>query len=723
MAITDYIPNIFGSAAPSSYESLLGMGLLTPEQVQKQQNVANIQGLLGAGLSLAQGMGRTGPRRSAAENIFGALAGGFGAAGGAYQQGLQNVVQQQQLQSAALTQAQAANRLKAIQQAAQQNPQLAQLFAINPEEATKQMLAMERAKMYGFGTEGQPAVTPAAMPTSGAPQVVPQAQMKPGLSVTSKGTQFVGIPNFAAGEKYVDENLNQQARQSLQPQIQPQAAPIIDPASVAKANDLRKKAGLAMSLGDAPTAKFLQDEADRIDPKEQLFYRDDKLVSSKRGVIGDFSGGKILTNEQAIAVGLDPNRGKWTMKGGIPSLVGGTERQTRPLTAEEIVANRLDPNKRYQVKADGVISEIPITEQVVKLTDEQAKAEGLSINAGQKYVRLPSGEYKKVEGTGTTKLLTAQEITSNSLDPNKAYQITPDGNISVVTDIGTVANKADLLKVLPTQFAGIYPTLKPSVDALIARAPTMTRDQIVAESEKILSDDAKIREQLDPKLAAQRLAERKAGKTDVNVFPAGSMPLGKEGANKVDTQLLDLGQSRLRLQSISSNFNPKYLETPFQLRMAAIAELEKVGKKPNPQDAADLAAYSEFTQTAYNELNAYINLITGAAVGSGDEERRLRKGVPDPQKDSPTQFLTKLNTKIKEGRLYEARLGYIKNKGMKITDAGLVDVNQIPTLMRNRKVEIIKDNKLFGNKEYDPKDVNHKAIVRTILAKEFGLAD
>ena len=251
----------------------------------------------------------------------------------------------------------------------------------------------------------------------------------------------------------------------------------------------------------------------------------------------------------------------------------------------------------------------------------------------------------------------------------------------------------------------------------------MTRDQIVAESEKILSDDAKIREQLDPKLAAQRLAERKAGKTDVNVFPAGSMPLGKEGANKVDTQLLDLGQSRLRLQSISSNFNPKYLETPFQLRMAAIAELEKVGKKPNPQDAADLAAYSEFTQTAYNELNAYINLITGAAVGSGDEERRLRKGVPDPQKDSPTQFLTKLNTKIKEGRLYEARLGYIKNKGMKITDAGLVDVNQIPTLMRNRKVEIIKDNKLFGNKEYDPKDVNHKAIVRTILAKEFGLAD
>lgn len=721
MAITDYIPNIFGSAAPSSYESLLGMGLLTPEQVQKQQNVANIQGLLGAGLSLAQGMSRTGPRRSAAENILGALAGGFGAAGGAYQQGLQNVVQQQQLQSAALTQQQAANRLKAIQQAAQQNPQLAQLFAINPEEATKQMLAMERAKMYGFGTEGQPAVTPAAMPAGGAPQVAPQAKMEPGLSVTSKGTQFVGIPNFADGEKYVDENLNQQVKQSLQPQAQPQAAPIVDPAIVAKANDLRKKA-LALSFTDDKTAKLLYDEAERIDPKEQLFYRDDKLVSSKRGVIVDFSGGKILTDKQATELGLDPNRGKWTIKGGIPSLVGGTEQQTRPLTESEIQTNRLDPNKRYQInQATGNITEIPTTAQAVKLTDDEAKGAGLSIGAGQKYFKLPSGEYKRIEGTGTTKLLTAQEITNNSLDPNKAYQITPDGNISVVTDVGTVANKADLIKVLPTQFAGVYPTLKPSVDALLARAPTMTRDQIVTESEKILSDDAKIREQLDPKLAAQRERERKAGGTVV--YPPGSMPLGKEGANKVDTQLLDLGQSRLRLQSISSNFNPKYLETPFQLRMAAIAELEKVGKKPNPQDAADLAAYSEFTQTAYNELNAYINLITGAAVGSGDEERRLRKGVPDPQKDSPTQFLTKLNTKLKEGRLYEARLGYIKNKGMKITDAGIVDVNEIPTLMRNREAEIKKTTKLFGNKQYDAKDPNHKAIVRSILSQEFGLLD
>ena len=144
MAITDYIPNVFGSAAPTTYEGLLGMGLISPEQMQKTQNTANIQGLLGAGLALAQGMSKMGPRRSAAENILGALAGGFGAAGGAYQQGLQNVVQQQQLQSAALTQAQAANRLKAIQQAKIDFPDIAALADIDQGKFAEEVALRRR---------------------------------------------------------------------------------------------------------------------------------------------------------------------------------------------------------------------------------------------------------------------------------------------------------------------------------------------------------------------------------------------------------------------------------------------------------------------------------------------------------------------------------------------------------------------------------------------------
>jgi hypothetical protein len=146
MAITDYIPNIFGAAAPSSYENLQTLGLITPQQVEQQRNTANIQGLLGAGLALAQGMSRIGPRRSAAENILGALAGGYGAAGGAYQQGIQNVVQQQQLQSAALQQQQALNKIESLKAAKLANPDIAYLADLDPGKFAEEVALRQRIK-------------------------------------------------------------------------------------------------------------------------------------------------------------------------------------------------------------------------------------------------------------------------------------------------------------------------------------------------------------------------------------------------------------------------------------------------------------------------------------------------------------------------------------------------------------------------------------------------
>ena len=592
MAIEDYLPNVFGSSAPSYLQGLLGA-----EETQKLQGRANVQGLLGAGLALAQGMSRVGPRRSAAENILGALAGGFGAAGGAYDQGIKNYVTQQQIAQTQLQQNLAANRLRAIQQASKDNPQLAQLFAINPEEASKQLILQERAKRYQSLLGGSP--------TDAVPQ---QGQVSPEVTVP----QIPGVQTTAAPTTQVSP-VSQQPTLAVSGQT-PSGPQLVNPANVQKATRLRMAAQQAILDGDTPTANFYNSEANRIDPPEQITFRDGMAYSNKSGLLGRFT------------------------------------------------------------------------------------------------------EYKR---------LTKEEIAAEGLPDNKIWQRGPDNRIYAVegSDVTPQLNKKQLIESLPTQANNVYKTLQPRFNALVNRAPGLTAEQINSELVSILDADSKILADLDPTLQAAEITRRKAGKTELNVYPPGSMPLGKEGSNKVDTQLLDLGQSRLRLQSISSNFNPKYLETPFKLRMEAVAQLEKLGQKPKPQDAADLAAYSEFAQTAYNELNGYINLITGAAVGSGDEEARLRKGIPDPQKDSPTQFLSKLNSKLREGRLYEARLGYIKNKGMRITDAGIVDVNQIPTLMRNREAEIKKTAKLFGGKEFNAKDPNHNAIVRSILSQEFGLVD
>lgn len=149
MAITDYIPNVFGSAAPSYLTGLLGA-----EETQNLQNRANVQGLLGAGLALAQGMSRTGPRRSAAENILGALAGGFGAAGGAYEQGVKNFATQQQLGLQA-------RQLAGIQAMKMKYPDLAEEFDANPSGAFR--LVAEREALTKKPTAlsaGQTLVSP-----------------------------------------------------------------------------------------------------------------------------------------------------------------------------------------------------------------------------------------------------------------------------------------------------------------------------------------------------------------------------------------------------------------------------------------------------------------------------------------------------------------------------------------------------------------------------------
>ena len=353
MAITDYIPNIFGQAAPSYIQGLLGA-----EETQNLQNRANVQGLLGAGLALAQGMSRTGDRRSAAQNVLGALAGGFGAAGGAYDQGIKNYVTQQQIAQTQLAQKQAVNKMRSIAEAKAKYPDLAPLFDIAPDKAMEQVINLERSKMYGFGSPtaqpGQAASNQTAMPM----------QLESAPAVTAKGAPFFGVPNFAVGERYVDENRNVQAQQMQQTQQAPTSQPqgtqpqLIDPAALAKATDYRNKAAFAYSRGDDKMGKFFTDEADRLDPKETFMFRDGKMVSTKRGLVGDFGGVKQLSPEEARARDLDPNRGIWMLKGdGTPQLIEGTKPNARLLTAAEVKERDLptDRGQMYQVGSDNKI--------------------------------------------------------------------------------------------------------------------------------------------------------------------------------------------------------------------------------------------------------------------------------------------------------------------------------------------------------------------------------
>jgi hypothetical protein len=208
-----------------------------------------------------------------------------------------------------------------------------------------------------------------------------------------------------------------------------------------------------------------------------------------------------------------------------------------------------------------------------------------------------------------------------------------------------------------------------------------------------------------------------AGTTSTVVYPPGAVAPGASAQTEIDKALLSSGSRLQVLNRISEGYRPEFLQTRFKVAQGLVELGEKLGREPNPEERQNLEQYSRFKQDAVRQLNQYINEITGAAIGQGEEAERLKSGVPNPGTglfggDSPTVFLSKLNNTVRDLRLAEARLQYIKTKGFNLQD---VTLDQMPTIMRKRKEQIVKD---FGLDEANATD---REVLRNRLAAEFGL--
>jgi hypothetical protein len=159
MAITDYIPNIFGTT-PEAYR-----GLLTTEQSAGLEKRANLAGLLGFAGALAQGMSPQGYRRSALQNILTAAGAGFGGAGQTYEAGINQLGNLQKLQ-------QSQAQITAINQFAKEfanDPAMMAYLRANPNEAIKYLVEtrqFQRAREAAMPTTPTAPVPAAATPTS-----------------------------------------------------------------------------------------------------------------------------------------------------------------------------------------------------------------------------------------------------------------------------------------------------------------------------------------------------------------------------------------------------------------------------------------------------------------------------------------------------------------------------------------------------------------------------
>lgn len=178
------IPNVFGQENP------LYAGLLGAPQSQALSRQSNIAGLLGAAAALVQGIGRQGGRRSAAQNIIGALGAGYGSAGQAYQQGLQSYGQAQQL---AMQQRQQAG----VQAMKMKYPDLADEFDTNPAGAFRIVSEREAAaKKPTVVSEGGTLVSPTGEVLFSSTKTKPQARM-----LTNQEAADANLP-YKEGQRY-----------------------------------------------------------------------------------------------------------------------------------------------------------------------------------------------------------------------------------------------------------------------------------------------------------------------------------------------------------------------------------------------------------------------------------------------------------------------------------------------------------------------------------------
>ncbi len=326
MAIEDILsklPKVFGTT-PEAYR-----GLLSPEQSSALESRANIGGLLGSLGALSQGMSPQGYRRSPLQNILTSLAAGYGAAGQTYESGLNQV-------SNAMKLAQSQRQLTGLAAMKQANPDIAYLADVSPDEFVRQVAVRQRAKAYGLTPNAAPSVAPSVVP-SAVPAVVEPAPepVAPAGLMASDGGGFLGGNYGSVGTAPPAQPAPVQAPPAPAPVPAPSAAapnvagnvPFfagVSPQNKAEAARLRQSAAFATMNGDAGIAELQKAEADRLDPKEQVFFRDGKAFSTTRGLIADVSGNRVLNPNEAVDMGLDPKLGKWAVKDGIPTLVPNT---------------------------------------------------------------------------------------------------------------------------------------------------------------------------------------------------------------------------------------------------------------------------------------------------------------------------------------------------------------------------------------------------------------
>jgi len=212
----------------------------------------------------------------------------------------------------------------------------------------------------------------------------------------------------------------------------------------------------------------------------------------------------------------------------------------------------------------------------------------------------------------------------------------------------------------------------------------------------------------------------------------GGVELTKQSKNDVQTALLQTTDRKRRLNRIIDSFNPEFLTAQGKIKSGTLSFLEKWGMKDlSPEEIEYQEQYTNFMKDSYAEMNQYIKDITGAALSEFEAER-IRKAIPDPEKDSPTVFKRGMERAYEELQIAEARLAYLNSKGLgSVRELSLDDFTGMIQETGEQTSNLLIKSPLYNPKKYkslneikskDP--INYDKIMKQVnisIAAKFGL--
>jgi len=175
----------------------------------------------------------------------------------------------------------------------------------------------------------------------------------------------------------------------------------------------------------------------------------------------------------------------------------------------------------------------------------------------------------------------------------------------------------------------------------------------------------------------------------------------------LETSIINSGEGLSRLFTIQSQFEPEFVTFGGRIKGAWTDFKEKAGADLSNDEQQFLTEFSTFQQTAFDNLNRFIREMTGAQM-SELEAKRLRKGIPDPEKDGPVVFKSKMDASVKQLALVRARAIHSVREGITENPWDAFQLDQIEGIIEKRHAQLVAEGLSVAEAD-------------TQVAREFGL--